>query len=507
MAADPAVTPLDKYNRQLLSNVHPDNWRNPTPPGRYNLVVVGAGSAGLVTAAGAAGLGARVALVERNRLGGDCLNVGCVPSKCLIRSGRAAADIERAGALGVHVDSAGRKVDFPAAMQRLRAVRAEISGNDSAGRFSGLGVDVYLGDGAFTSPSTLEVDGATLEFKKAVIATGTRPLIPPVEGLEESGYLTNETIFNLTEQPRSLAVIGAGPVGCELAQALARLGTRVTLFQRGSRILSREDPEASEAVAAVFRREGLQLVTGCDVRKVEKTVDGKVVHYGCGDKQGNVVVEQILVATGRTPNVEGLGLETAGVEYDTRRGVHVDDTLRTTNGRIFAAGDICLKEKFTHAADASARLVIRNALFFGRGRVSGLVIPRCTYTDPEVASLGLTRLSARDQGIELDSYTRRLADVDRAMADGEADGFVTVHVRKGTDRIAGATVVASHAGEMVGELTLAMSHKIGLGALAGVIHSYPTQAEAIKQTADAYYRTRFTPTVASLFKRWLAWTR
>ncbi len=507
MAADPAISPLDRHNRQLLNNVHPDNWRNPTGGGRYNLVVIGAGSAGLVTAAGAAGLGARVALVERNRLGGDCLNVGCVPSKCLIRSGRAAADIERAGALGVRVDPAGRKVDFPAAMQRLRAVRAEISAHDSAQRFSGLGVDVYLGDGAFTSPSALEVSGTTLEFKKAVIATGTRPFIPAVEGLEESGYLTNETIFNLTEQPRSLAVIGAGPVGCELAQALARLGTKVTLFQRGSRILSREDPEASEVVAAVFRREGLELITGCDVRKVEKTGNGKLVHYGCGGKQGSVEVELILVATGRAPSVEWLGLEAAGVEYDNRRGVHVDDILRTTNGKIFAAGDICLKEKFTHAADASARLVIRNALFFGRGKVSSLVIPRCTYTDPEVASLGLTRLSAGEQGIELDSYTRRLADVDRAMADGEADGFVTVHVHKGTDRIAGATVVASHAGEMIGELTLAMGRKIGLGALAGVIHSYPTQAEAIKQTADAYYRTRLTPTVASLFKRWLAWTR
>ncbi len=507
MATDPAISPLDRYNRRLLNNVQPDNWRNPTPPGRYNMVVIGAGSAGLVTAAGAAGLGAHVALVERNRLGGDCLNVGCVPSKCLIRSGRAAADIERAGALGVRVDPAGRKVDFPAAMQRLRAVRAEISSHDSAERFSGLGVDVYLGDGAFTSPSTLEVDGTTLEFKKAVIATGTRPLIPAVEGLEESGYLTNETIFNLTEQPRSLAVIGAGPVGCELAQALARLGTRVTVFQRSSRILSREDPEASEVVATVFRREGLELITGCDVRKVEKTGGGKLIHYGCGGKQGSVEVERILVATGRAPSVEGLGLEAAGVEYDNRRGVHVDDTLRTTSGRIFAAGDICLKEKFTHAADASARLVIRNALFFGRGKVSALVIPRCTYTDPEVASLGLTRLSAGEQGIELDSYTRPLADVDRAMADGEADGFVTVHVHKGTDRIAGATVVASHAGEMIGELTLAMGKKIGLGALAGVIHSYPTQAEAIKQTADAYYRTRFTPTVAALFKRWLAWTR
>jgi pyruvate/2-oxoglutarate dehydrogenase complex dihydrolipoamide dehydrogenase (E3) component len=507
MAAESAVAPLDQYNRQLLENVRPEDWRNPTPIGRYNLVVIGAGSAGLVTAAGAAGLGARVALVERNLLGGDCLNVGCVPSKCLIRSGRAAADIERAGALGVHVDPEARRVDFAAAMERLRAVRAGISSHDSAERFSGLGVDVFLGDGAFSSRSTLEVGGTTLEFKKAVIATGTRPLIPQVEGLEEAGYLTNETVFNLTEQPRSLAVIGAGPVGCELAQALARLGTRVTVFQRSGGILSREDSEASEAVEAVFRREGIGLVTGCEVEKVEKSGSGKLVHYGCGGQRGSVEVEEILVASGRVPNVEGLGLDVAAVEYDTRRGVKVDDTLRTTNGKIFAAGDICLEHKFTHAADASARLVIRNALFFGRGKVSGLVIPRCTYTDPEVASVGLSRANAQSRGIELDSYTRQLAEVDRARADGDSDGFVTVHVRKGTDTIVGATVVASHAGEMIGELTLAMSRKIGLGALAGVIHPYPTQAEAIKQTADAYYRTRFTPRVASLFKRWLAWTR
>lgn len=501
------IAPLDQHNKQLLDNVRPKNWRNPVPSGRYNLVVIGAGSAGLVTAAGAAGLGARVALVERNLLGGDCLNVGCVPSKCLIRSGRAAADIERAGALGVHVAPDARKVDFGAVMERLRAVRASISSHDSAERFSSLGVDVYLGDGKFSSRSTLDVGGVTLDFKKAVIATGTRPLIPTMEGLEECGYLTNESIFNLTEQPRSLAVIGAGPVGCELAQALARLGTRVTVFQRSGRILSKEDSEVSEIVEAVFRREGIELVTGCDLQKVEKTGNGKVLHYSCAGKQGSVEVEEILVASGRTPNVEGLGLDTAGVEYDSRRGVRVDDNLRTANSKIFAAGDICLEQKFTHAADASARLVIRNALFFGRGKVSSLVIPRCTYTDPEVASVGLSRIAAGQRGIELDSYTRRLAEVDRAMADGDTDGLVTVHVSKGTDKIVGATVVASHAGEMIGELTLAMSKKIGLGALAGVIHPYPTQAEAIKQTADAYYRTRFTPTVASLFKRWLAWTR
>jgi pyruvate/2-oxoglutarate dehydrogenase complex dihydrolipoamide dehydrogenase (E3) component len=507
MAAESIVTPLDQYNTQLLDNVRPQHWRNPTPDGRYNLVVIGAGSAGLVTAAGAAGLGARVALVERNLLGGDCLNVGCVPSKCLIRSGRAAADTKRAGALGVRVDPEARRIDFAATMERLRAVRAGISSHDSAERFSGLGVDVFLGDGAFTSRSTLEVGGATLEFKKAVIATGTRPLIPKVEGLQEAGYLTNETIFNLTEQPRSLAVIGAGPIGCELAQAMARLGTRVTVFQRSGSILSREDSEASAVVGEVFGREGIKLVTGCQVEKVATTGSGKVVHYGCGGKHGSVEVEEILVASGRVPNVEGMGLDVAGVEYDTFRGVHVDDTLRTTNGNIYAAGDICLEHKFTHAADASARLVIRNALFLGRGKVSGLVIPRCTYTDPEVASVGLSRADAENRGIELDSFTRQLADVDRAKADGDTDGYVTVHVRKGTDKIVGGTVVASHAGEMIGELTLAMSRKIGLGSLAGVIHPYPTQAEAIKQTSDAYYRTRFTPLVARLFKRWLAWTR
>ncbi len=507
MAAETALAPLDEHNRQLLANVHPEGWRNPTPGGRYNLVVVGAGSAGLVTAAGAAGLGAKVALVERNLLGGDCLNVGCVPSKCLIRSARAAVDIQRAGALGVHVEPDARRVDFAAIMERLRAVRAGISSNDSAERFSSLGVDVYLGDGVFTSRSTLEVDGITLEYKKAVIATGTRPLVPPIEGLEEAGYLTNESVFNLTRQPRSLAVIGAGPVGCELAQALARLGTKVTVFQRGGGILSREDIEASAVIEAVFRREGIELVTGCQVGKVEKTGVDKIVHYGCGGRQGSATVEEILVASGRVPNVEGLGLDTAAVEYDTRRGVHVDDTLRTTNGRIFAAGDICLEQKFTHAADASARLVIRNALFWGRGKVSGLVVPRCTYTDPEVASVGLSRAEAHARGIGLDSYTRQLAEVDRARADGDTDGYVTVHVRKGTDTIVGATLVASHAGEMIGEITLAMSRKLGLGALAGVIHPYPTQAEAIKQTADAYYRTRLTPRVAWLFKRLLAWTR
>jgi len=499
------VGPDDEHNRRLIASCHPTDWMNPTADDRYNLVVIGAGTAGLVAAAGAGGLGGRVALVERHLMGGDCLNVGCVPSKAIIRSGRAAFDARSCAGFGVHVEGEVR-VDFAAVMERVRRVRADISPHDSARRFSEhYGVDVYLGEARFTGRDTVEVDGTPLRFNRAVIATGARAAVPPIEGLAEAGYHTNETIFNLTEQPRRLAVIGGGPIGCELAQTFARLGTEVTIVEIGDQFLSREDPDAAAILKAALERDGVRVRLSTRVERVEVGADGKVLHLPGGDV---VAVDAILVGAGRAPNVEGLGLDAAGVEYG-RHGVTVDDFLRTSNRRVFAAGDICSPTKFTHTADFQARAVIQNAFFpfAGRKRVSRLTIPWTTYTDPEIAHVGLYERDAVARGIEVDTYTVPMAEVDRAIAEGETEGFVRIHTRKGKDTIVGATVVARHAGEMISEITTAMVGGMGLGTLASVIHPYPTQAEAIRKAGDAYNRTRLTPTAAKLFRRYFAWRR
>ncbi len=500
------VLPEDPYNTELVSNVHPSDWVNPDPASRYNLVVIGGGTAGLVTAAGAAGLGARVALVERHLLGGDCLNVGCVPSKCLIRSSRVCADVLKAGDFGVQVPD-GTTVSFADVMERMRRLRSRISRHDSAQRFRDLGVDVFLGGGRFTGPDRIEVEGKTLHFKKAVIATGARAVQPPVPGLEEAGFLTNETVFSLTERPDRIMVFGAGPLGCELAQTFQRLGSKVTIIERAPQFLTREDPDAAQLISNAFERDGIDVRLNTTVDRVETSGGEKIIHLKTDGRKVTLTVDEILVGAGRAPNVEGLNLEIAGVRYDSRKGVVVNDYLQTTNPRIYAAGDICLAFKFTHTADATARIVIQNALFFGKKRLSALTIPWCTYTDPEIAHVGMYERDAVARGIPVETFTRRMSEVDRAIADGEEEGFVKIHVRKGTDRILGATIVARHAGEMINEITLAIVGKIGLSRLSNVIHSYPTQAEAIRQTADAYNRTRLTPFVKGLFSRWLAWRR
>jgi pyruvate/2-oxoglutarate dehydrogenase complex dihydrolipoamide dehydrogenase (E3) component len=506
MAETPLVQPYDVHNQLLVSNVHPPDWANPEAAGRYNLVVLGAGTAGLISAAGAAGLGGRVALVEREFLGGDCLNVGCVPSKALIRASRASAEVRDAAEYGVGVP-AGATVNFAAVMERMRRLRAALSPTDSAARYRGLGVDVFFGEACFTGPDAVEVGGRALRFRRAVIATGARAVRPDIPGLQGAGFLTNETVFTLTELPPRLAVIGAGPIGCELAQAFARFGAGVSLLGNRLQIMPREDEGAARIVEKQMQRDGVNLVLGCNVARVFREGAEKVLHLECGGQTAEVRVDAILVGVGRAPNVQGLGLEAAGVAYDVTEGVQVNDRLQTTNRRIFAAGDVCSRFKFTHAADAMARVVIQNALFFGRAKASALVIPWCTYTDPEVAHVGLYEAEAKARGIDVQTFTEPMAHVDRAVLDGDTDGFVKIHVRAGSDRIVGATVVARHAGEMISELTLAIVGGLGLRTLARTIHPYPTQAEAIKRVADAYNRTRLTPFVKGLFQKWLAWMR
>jgi pyruvate/2-oxoglutarate dehydrogenase complex dihydrolipoamide dehydrogenase (E3) component len=492
------IEPQDEHNLQLIANVHPPDWVNPEPAARYHMVVIGAGTAGLVSAAGAAGLGAKVALVERHLMGGDCLNVGCVPSKSVIRASRswqeARQSAERFGGPAVDPQSRG---DFAAAMARMRRLRAGISIHDGAERFRGLGVDVFLGDGRFTGPNTVEVGGKTLRFRRAVIATGARAAVPPIPGLAEAGYLTNETVFNLTELPARLVVIGGGPIGCELAQAFARLGSRVTLLDKDGHVLIREDADAAEVVQEAMLRDGVQLEFQTKILEVK----GRMVVIETGGQRKEIPADAILVAAGRAPNVEGLGLEAAGVKYGPK-GVEVDDNLRTSNRSVFACGDVASRFQFTHIADAQARIVIQNALFFGRARASALTVPWCTYTSPEIAHVGLYEKDARERGLEVDTLTVPLSTVDRAILEGADEGFLRLHLKKGKDRILGATLVADHAGDMIGELCLAITHRIGLGKIASVIHPYPTQGEVVKKAADQWRRTKLTPGVKTLFERW-----
>lgn len=502
------MEPMDEHNTELVNNLHPADWKNPAPKPKYNMVVIGGGPAGLIVSAVAAGMGAKVALIEKHFLGGDCMNVGCIPSKCIIRSSRAAAELRDAAHYGVRCDGTA-EVDFPAVMKRMRRLRASLTPVDSAKRYQEeLGVDVFLGAARFTGPDTIEVGGDTLHFRRACIATGARAASLPIEGLSEAGYLTNETVFSLTERPKRLAVIGSGPIGCELAQAFQNLGSEVTVIEMAEQVLGREDRDAAALVEAQMRADGVRFLLGAKTHRV--SVDGaeKVIELEVDGKRDELRVDAILVGVGRKPNVEGLDLEKAGIEFDPREGVQVDDYLQTANPNVYAAGDICMKHKFTHAADFAARIVIQNALFsvagLGRKKLSSLVMPWCTYTHPEVAHVGMYEHDAESRGITVDTFTQHFSDVDRAVADGDTEGFVKVHTKKGSDEILGATIVARNAGDMIGELSLAITHGIGLSKIASTIHPYPTQADAIRKTGDMYNKTRLSASVKKWLQRWMS---
>ena len=493
-----SLLPDDEADDRLRQAVHPDDWTNPQPKSRYHLVVVGAGTGGLVTAAIAAGLGARVALVERGLMGGDCLTVGCVPSKSIIRASRAWSEARNASQRYGGPVAAGDG-DFGAVMERMRRARAGLAAVDGARRFRDLGVDVFLGDAHFTSSDTVQVGEALLHFRRAVIATGAHATVPDVPGLREAPYRTNETIFTLTRRPAHLVIIGAGAIGCELAQAFARLGTRVTLIDRGDRVLSREEPEAAAFVEAAMLRDGVVVLHRAKVSRV--VTRGEACSVDVRGPRGSQLLEcdTLLVATGRTPNVDGLGLEKADVRYDVTNGVVVDDRLRTSNRRIFAVGDVCSSSRFTHLADFHARIVVPNALFFLRHSASKLVTPRVTYTSPEVAHVGMTAADAVSQQVETDVVDVQMSEVDRAVLDGETEGFCRVRLARGSDRILGVTIVGAHAGEMISEATLAMTAKLGLGKIGGTMHPYPTQAEVLRKASDAWQRRKLSSRVKRLF--------
>ena len=535
----------DQWDSELIAQVHPPQWVNPSPAAKYDLVVIGAGTGGLVSAAGAAGLGAKVALIEKHLMGGDCLNVGCVPSKGLISAARAWSTARHAHGIYAGPNVAEGSIgDFDAMMNRMRRIRSELSPIDGAARFRELGVDVFLGHGAFVSAKAIQVGDAILRFRRAVIATGARAAAPKIPGLDTVLYRTNESIFDLTALPARLVILGAGPIGCEMAQCFARFGAQVTLIDRGQRILPRDDADAAMVVQQALVEDGVQLVSMSSVSQVSQ--QGSEIHVKSvrDGVESLFVCDELLVAIGRAPNVEGMGLDRAGVALENDdagalvqhqgvfqgdgaleiaaggfkgsvplkratatprpKGIRVDDRLRTTNPRVYAVGDVCSKLQFTHAADFQARMVIQNALFFGRAKASNLVTPWATYTSPELAQVGHTATSAAASGVQIQSFTVPLHDVDRARLEGETQGFCRVHVRQGTDQIVGATIVAPNAGDIISEVTLAMTNGLGLGAIGKTMHPYPTQGEMLRKVADAYNRTRLTPFVRKLFTRYFA---
>jgi pyruvate/2-oxoglutarate dehydrogenase complex dihydrolipoamide dehydrogenase (E3) component len=498
----PAADP----ERKLLDNVRPSDWRNPEPPGKYDLVVIGAGTGGLVSAAIGAGLGARVALIERDRMGGDCLNFGCVPSKALLRASRSWAEARASKARFGGPEAVGPG-DYRAVVDRMRGIRADISDVDGAERFRSLGIDVYLGEARFESRNAVSVGGATFVFRRAIVATGARAMVPPIPGLDGIDYLTNETVFDLNEVPERLIVLGAGAIGCELSQAFARFGSRVTLVDMEERILPKEEPDAAAVVLRAMEADGVTFVGGAKVVEARAGADGmKRVAVEQNGEGRELEGDAVLVALGRTPNVE-LGLEEADVAYG-RGGVEVDDRLRTTNRRVYAVGDVASRYQFTHAADAQARLAVRNALFFGRQKSGDLVIPWATYTSPEVARVGISEGEALERGVDIETVTIEFEHLDRARLDGDEEGFLRVHLAEGSDRIVGATIVHPHAGELIAQVTQAMTTGVGLEALSDVVFPYPTASEALRRAADARKRGRLTARVSWIFNQYFRlWRR
>jgi pyruvate/2-oxoglutarate dehydrogenase complex dihydrolipoamide dehydrogenase (E3) component len=497
--------PVDSNDINLINSAHPTHWKNPEPDGPYNLVVIGAGPAGLTAAREAASLGAKVALIERGLIGGACVNAGGIPSKSMIRTARLYADMRDAENFGGDAPE-HLHVDFQRAMTRMRQIRQRIARADSAMTIVSDGIDLYFGEARFSGLDSILVAGKTLLFKKALVATGARPNLPTIPGLAEAGYLSNENMFDLTECPPRLLVIGGGPLGCETAQTFCMLGAKVILAQNEPMFLPGEERDAAQILSDALAREGVEVRLNTEVMAVRMEGGKKLADLLREDDTTTISVDEIVTGIGRSPDVDGLDLENAGVAYDAS-GIKVDDYLKTTNPLIYAAGDVCLEHKFTHTAEAAARIVVQNALFLGRKRMSDLVVPWCTYTDPEIAHVGLYPAEARLNGIPVKTYTVLMHDVARAVMDGEEEGFVKIHVKEGSDRILGATVVASHAGEMINAVSLAIASGMGLQALSNVIHPFPTQAEGIKMAGDAYRRQRLTSFWKRVSGRWLAWSR
>lgn len=473
--------------RELQENLVPPAWRNPVADVGYGLVVIGAGPAGLAAAMAAAATGVRVALVERDLLGGDSLNYGSEPSKVLIRSARAYADMQHARHFGARVPD-GIEVDFSLAMARILQVRAQMSRTMSPRLLQETGIDLFRGHARFAAADRLEIDGMALQFDKALIATGAGPQIPDIPGLDNVDYYCNESIFGIDALPNRLLVIGGGPLGCELAQAFRRFGSSVIIVQDMPLFLPGEERDAAQILSVAFARDGIEVRLNTEVTSISR-VDGELhAELRNDDYVSKVIADAVLVATGRIPRIEGMGLEAAGVEYDLARGIHVDDFLCSSNPSIYAAGDACMDYRYTHVATATARMAVANALHGGRQRVSDLTMPWCTFTEPEIAHVGLHVREAMEQHLAVSTYTVPMHTVDRAVIDGEGTGFIKIHVADDQDRILGATIVGTQAGEMISQVTQAMVTGVGMRGLAQVIHPYPTQSTGIATAARAWCR-------------------
>lgn len=477
--------PGSTFDTEWRRLVCPSDYSNPAPKKKYHLAIIGAGPAGLVTAIAAAGLGARVALIERNAMGGDCLNVGCVPSKALLEI--------------CHGPDAP---DFKSAFIGMRAVRAAIAHHDSVERYSRAGVDVFLGHARFVDSNLVTVGDLEIRARRFVIATGARAAIPPISGLSDARPLTNETIFGLHTAPRSLAIVGAGPIGSELAQIFAAIGTDVHLFEYAERVLPGELPDASKAVQAALEADGVNLHLGSAISRVERH-GGRVL---IETESGQINADEILVAAGREANTNDLNLAAANVTTSDAGLIDVDRRLRTSNPRIYAAGDVCSPAQFTHHADAHARIVVQNALFFPAASTSRLIVPHCTYTQPEVAQIGPHRITLDELGRKYDTYRVEFSELDRGKTQNDTVGFAEVLTESGSDKILGATIVGRDAGEQLAGICIAMSKGIGLGAIAGTVLPYPTRSEFLRRLADDYNRTKLTPTIRRIMSQWFRWT-
>ncbi|HEX5796210.1 MAG TPA: mercuric reductase [Geminicoccaceae bacterium] len=468
-----------------------------------DLCVIGGGSGGLAVAAGAVQMGAAVVLVEKGKMGGDCLNYGCVPSKSLIAAGKAAQAVRTAGRFGVNGHEPA--IDFLAVHDHVKGVIAAIAPHDSEERFARLGVTVLRAPARFVGPREIEVAGQRVRARRFVVATGSSPAVPPVPGLAEAPYLTNETIFDLTERPEHLIVLGGGPIGCELAQAHRRLGAKVTVLELFA-ILPKDDPAAVEVVRGQLRKEGIELREHVEVTGVERDGNGVAVTITEAGTRQRIAGSHLLVAAGRRPNVEGLGLEAAGVEYGPK-GIAVDARLRTSNKRIYAIGDVAGGLQFTHMAAYHAGIVIRNALFKLPAKADTRAVPWVTYTEPELAHVGLTEAMAKDKGVAVEVLTWPFSDNDRAQAERATEGFVKVLLdRRG--RVRGATIVGERAGELIHPWVLAIAEGLAVGSMAQFIAPYPTRGEASKRAAGSHYTPKlFSPrtrTVVRLLQR-LPW--
>ncbi|MGN8158009.1 FAD-dependent oxidoreductase [Salinisphaera sp. SWV1] len=493
---------IDRVQARKALSGHPK-------PRRFdcNLVVIGAGSAGLVTAYIAAAVRAKVTLIEKHRMGGDCLNYGCVPSKAMIRSARVAALMRRGAEFGVHADNV--RVDFAEVMARIQRVIAEIAPHDSVERYRGLGVDTIEGEAHITSPYTVAVNGRELTTRSIVIATGARPLVPPIPGLDTIDYLTSDTVWDLRELPERLLVLGGGNIGCELSQAFARFGSQVTQVEMTPRLLAREDPEVSAHLLERLTAEGIDVRTGHTAKAVERRDGNPVLVCEHQGREVAFAFDRILVAVGRTPNIQGFGLEELGIETSPTRTLAVNEFLQTRYPNILACGDVAGPYQFTHAAAHQAWYASVNALFLGirRFKADYSVIPWVTFTDPEIAHVGRNETQAEEDGIAFEVTRYDLGELDRAITEGQARGFVKVLTVPGKDKILGATIVGENAGELIGEFVTAMRHGLGLNKILGTIHAYPTLIEANKYAAGEWKRAHAPARILAWLERFHGWRR